>query len=392
MSGIRVDSVALLKDLQELISINSVNPDLDENGPGEKDIAFYLEGLTRKMGFDVSLQDLGKNRYNLIAIRRGTGGGRTLLLNGHMDTVDVKNMTIAPFEPELRDGRVYGRGSLDMKGGIASILSASRAVANSGMTLKGDIILAFVADEEYKSIGTEAVAGKYGAHGAVICEPTDLQLVLAHKGFTWERLTFHGKAAHGSRSEEGVDAIMHAGQFLSALDGFHKNILMKRKHPLLGSPSVHASLITGGTGISTYPDRCILELERRTLPEETAEEVKDEISSLLVRLGEENPDLRVDHDQYFIRNPLEISDDDPLVKCLKNSWRNFTGTEVKIGGFSGWADSAILNDNGIPTVNFGPSGKGLHSAEEYVDLQSVVDCARVLTETIISYCSGEEAE
>lgn len=392
MSGIYIDSVSLLKELQELISINSINPDLDENGPGEKNLALYLEGLVRKIGFDVSLQDLGNNRYNLIAFRRGTGGGRTILLNGHMDTVDVKNMTIAPFDPELRNGRVYGRGSLDMKGGIAAILSASRAVANSGMEVRGDIILAFVADEEYKSIGTEAFAQTYDADGAVICEPTDLQLVLAHKGFTWERLTFHGKAAHGSRSEEGVDAIMHAGQFLSALDGFHKNILVKKKHLLLGSPSVHASLINGGTGISTYPDRCILELERRTLPGETADAVKDEISSLLVRLEEENPDLRVDHDQHFIRSPLEISEGDPLVRCLKTSWRKIAGTEVKIGGFSGWADSAILNDSGIPTVNFGPSGKGLHAAEEYVELQSVVDCARVLTETIISYCSGEETE
>lgn len=386
-SAIQLNETKLLTELQQMISINSVNPDLDKDGPGEREIALFLKDLLKKMGFELSLQELGGNRVNLIAVLGGSGGGRSLLLNGHMDTVDTKNMTIDPFVPVFQDGRVYGRGSLDMKGGIASIISASRAVVNSGIQLKGDLILTFVADEEYKSIGTEAVSEICNADGAIICEPTDLKLVLAHKGFTWERIVFSGKAAHGSRPDEGVDAITHAGRFLSVLDDFQSEVLMKRRHPLLGTPSLHASSISGGIGISTYPDRCVLEFERRTLPGETARDVKEQIGLILNQLGKRNPDLKFDHEQYFVRNPLEVDEGNALVRCLKDSWREIMGTPTEIGGFSGWADSAILNDKGIPSINFGPSGKGLHAAEEYVEFQSVLDCSKVLAQTMISYCS-----
>lgn len=385
--SIYIDSTKLLDDLQKLISINSVNPDLDKDGPGEREIAIFIKDLLSDTGFEVKLQDLGCQRMNLTALLRGTGGGRILMLNGHMDTVDTRSMTIDPFDPVLRDGKVYGRGSLDMKAGIAAILSASRAVANSGIKLKGDILLTFVADEEYRSIGTEAVAETWHADGAIICEPTDMKLVLAHKGFTWQRIVFHGKAAHGSRPDEGVDAISHAGIFLAALDNFQREVLKKRSHPLLGSPSVHASLIDGGIGISTYPDSCIMEFERRTIPGETPETVRQEIESILLELGRKYPDFMVDHEQYFVRNPLETDKGNRLVKCLGRSWENIMGFPAEVGGFSGWADSAILNDKGIPSVNFGPAGKGLHAAEEYVEFQSVIDCTKVLTDTIITFCS-----
>ncbi len=384
---INPDSKKLLDDLQKLISINSVNPDLDQDGPGEREIAIFIKDLVSKIGFEITLQDLGDNRINLTALLKGTGGGRTLMLNGHMDTVDTRGMTIDPFDPVFIDGKVYGRGSLDMKAGIAAILSASRAIVNSGTKLKGDLLLTFVADEEYKSIGTEAAAETCHADGAIICEPTDMKLVLAHKGFTWERIVFHGKAAHGSRPDEGVDAITHSGIFLAALDDFQRKVLAERKHPLLGSPSVHASLIAGGIGISTYPDSCILEFERRTIPGETPEGVKEEIESILLELGRKYPDFMADHEQYFVRNPLEIDEGDRLVKCLGGSWENVMGFPAEVGGFSGWADSAILNDKGIPAVNFGPAGKGLHAAEEYVEFQSVIDCTKVLADTIITYCS-----
>ena len=385
--SIHIDSNKLLDDLQKLISINSVNPDLDQDGPGEREIAIFIKDLLSNTGFEVKLHDLGYNRMNLTALLKGTGGGRTLMLNGHMDTVDTRGMTIDPFDPLLSDGKVYGRGSLDMKAGIAAILSASRAIVNSGTKLKGDLLLTFVADEEYKSIGTEAVAENWHADGAIICEPTDMKLVLAHKGFTWERIAFQGKAAHGSRPDEGVDAIIHAGIFLAALDNFQREVLKKRKHPLLGSPSVHASLIDGGIGISTYPDCCTMEFERRTIPGETPETVREEIESILLELGRRYPDFVVDHEQYFVRNPLEIDKGDRLVKCLGGSWKNIMGFPAEVGGFSGWSDSAIFNDKGIPAVNFGPTGKGLHAAEEYVEFQSVIDCTKVLTDTIITFCS-----
>lgn len=388
MSKVTIDEKRLLTDLQNFIRINSINPSLDSDYPGEEEISSFLGNLLRDMGLDVKIQDLGNRRANVIATLHGSGGGKNLLFNGHIDTVDVKGMTIDPFDPVFRDGKVYGRGSLDMKGGIASILGAVRALVESGATLKGDVILTFVADEEYVSIGTEALIGNVRADGAIICEPTDLSLILAHKGFTWERLNFHGRAAHGSRPDEGVDAIMKAGKFLAAIERMDKEILSTKKHPILGSPSIHASLINGGIGISTYPDSCVLELERRTLPGETADSVKEEIRSILDELGDEVPELKTGYEQYFARNPLEIGENEPIVTCLKEAYEKIMGNSVTIGGFSGWTDAAILNDAGIPAINFGPVGMGLHAAEEYVEFQSLVDCAMILTRTAQVFCGS----
>ncbi|HPI97797.1 MAG TPA: M20/M25/M40 family metallo-hydrolase, partial [Synergistales bacterium] len=249
-SRFNIDPSKTLQDLQDLIRINSVNPELETGAPGERDISNFLASALGELGMEVKISDLGNNRVNVTGILRGAGGGKTLLLNGHSDTVDTLNMEIDPFDPVVSEGKVYGRGSLDMKGGISSILAALRAVMQEKCPLKGDVIAAFVADEEYRSIGTEALVKEISADGAIICEPTGLSVILAHKGFTWNRIVFHGKAAHGSRPEEGMDAIVKAGGFLSRMDEFEKQVLSKRTHPLLGRASIHAALISGGTGIS----------------------------------------------------------------------------------------------------------------------------------------------
>jgi acetylornithine deacetylase len=277
MNGITINRQYLQTLLNELIQIESVNPDLAKKGDGEREIAQYIGSYLEALGLGVRYQEVEKNRINVIGVYRGSGGGKSIMLNGHTDTVGVDRMEIEPFVPEYKEGRVYGRGSLDMKGGVAAQIMAVRSLLESQAELKGDIILTFVADEEYKSIGTEAVLKDYTADAAVVCEPTNLRIVTAHKGFSWIKIEVLGRAAHGSLPERGIDAIMKAGKVLTEIEHLGSRVLIQKKHSLLGSPSIHASLIHGGIELSTYPDYCKIELERRTLPGEDQTTVTQEI-------------------------------------------------------------------------------------------------------------------
>lgn len=376
----------LTRFLQDLVRIPSVNPALMEGSAGEGELAAFLRSYLEEMGLEVREQTVDGDRKNVIAVLRGTGGGKTLLLNGHMDTVDTAGMTVAPFEPLVSEGRLYGRGSLDMKGGLAAMVFAVRDLVARKVPLKGDVILTFVVDEEYVSIGTEALVREAKADGAIVCEPTDLTLNVAHKGFVWVRLRFTGKAAHGSRPDLGVDAIRAAGHFLAAMDRFEREELSRKTHPLLGHPSVHASLISGGSGISTYPAECVLEIERRTLPGETVTTVTEELERILSGLSGSMSGFACEMEPYFSRSPLEVPEDSPLVHSVARAFKKICGEEVPIGGFSGWADSALLADAGIPAVNFGPCGMGLHAAEEYVEIESVERLVSILSTAIADFC------
>lgn len=381
------ETVALL---QELIRINSVNPDLVRGGSGEYQIARFLGHYLREMGLEVEYQEIKPGRPNVIGRLKGSGGGQTLMLNGHTDTVALTGMEIAPLDPRVADGKIYGRGSLDMKGGLAAMIAAARTLVDSGVRLKGDLLLALVVDEEYASLGTEALVTKYTADAAIICEPTNLEIVIAHKGFAWIRIEISGQSAHGSRPDLGIDAIVKAGKLLTALEDLQCNILSRQEHPLLGSPSVHASLISGGTELSTYPDYCRLELERRTLPHETKESVTEEIRALLDRLSRADEQFRAGLEVFFYRPGLEVAEDQPIVESLRRAFTNCSGESPRLAGMGGWMDSAILAAAGIPSVIFGPAGAGLHAAVEYVDCASVIETAAVLSEVIIDYCGAHE--
>lgn len=376
----------LLSFLQETIRIPSVNPSLQEGAEGEEVLAGFIADYLTKLGLEVVITEAASGRANLVGRLRGRGGGKTLLLNGHLDTVDTAHMIIDPFDPRYEGGKVFGRGSLDMKAGLAAMVFAAKRICESGKLPKGDVLLTFSSDEEYGSMGSEALAQDCHADGAIVCEPTGLDVVVAHKGFVWSRIDFHGRAAHGSRSDLGVDAIRNAGLFLAALDQFEQETLSSRRHPILGSPSVHASLIEGGTGISTYPDRCTLRIERRTIPGETVESVRREQQELLRRLSSSRSDFSGELDVYFSRSPLEVAKEEAVFGSLEFAFQEALGRKPKIGGFSGWADSALFADAGIPALNFGPSGEGLHAAEEFVDFESVIDVTEVLVQTIWHFC------
>ena len=384
--GSAVSEDRLLRLLKQLISIKSVNPTLSPGGNGEAEIARFLGDYMREMGLDVRYQDLGPGRANVIGILKGSGGGRSLLLNGHLDTVGVADMAIDPLEPKFENGKVYGRGAFDMKGGLAAMVEAVDALIRSSARLRGDVIITGVADEEYASAGTEAVVREYRADAAINCEPSGLDVVVAHKGFAWASITVEGRAAHGSRPSEGVDAIVKAGRFLVELERFGKGPLAKKVHPIVGPASVHASLISGGKELSTYPDRCVVQIERRTIPGETREDVEAELHSLLRDVASSDPDFKAQGEVFFYRPPFEVSSGEPVVKVLIDACSQVLGRKPDFAGSSAWLDSAILKEAGIPTAVFGTSGGGAHSAVEWVDFRSVVDAAKVLSRAIAEFC------
>ena len=387
MNKFFIDEKKLLKILGEIISINSVNPILSENGKGEGNIADYIGKYLKEIGVKVEYQEITKDRKNVIGILEGYGNGKTLMVNGHMDTVGIKGMEIEPLHPKYENGRVYGRGSMDMKGGLAAMIIAAETIMNSGIELKGNVIFAFVVDEEYKSKGTETLIKEYDADGAIVCEPTDLKISIAHKGFAWIKVGVFGKAAHGSRPLEGIDAIIKAGKFLSELENYEKEILFKKNHELLGKPSIHASKIYGGKELSTYPDYCRIELERRTLPGEDEKTVDKELKDLIEKISRKDKNFKAELEIFFARSPFEVDKSELIVNSLAKAYEKILGRKPESSGLSFWTDGAILKEADIPTVIFGPSGEGLHSAIEYVDFKSVVYTAQILIETIFNFCN-----
>jgi acetylornithine deacetylase len=386
----RIDQRSLGDLLRRLVAVDSVNPSLVEGARGEGDIAALLASECRAAGLDVQLEDAVPGRPNVVARLRGRHPGRTLLLNGHMDTVSVDGM-LDPFAGSVVGDRLYGRGAYDMKGSLAAMMEAGRALA-AGSLPAGELVLGFVVDEEYASIGTAALIQRHAdrglADGAIVTEPTALDVCIAHKGFVWARIETAGRAAHGSKHDEGDDAITRMGHILVALNRLDGEVLPRRIHPLLGRGSVHASTIRGGLGLSTYPDRCVLEIERRTLPGESDGAIASELEGVLSEARRASPGLSARVELFLSRPPLEAARDAPVVEALVASVRAVRGEPPRMTGATPWFDAALLGQAGIPTVMFGPAGAGAHAAEEWVDLPSVVTCAEVLAETARRFCAG----
>jgi acetylornithine deacetylase len=295
---------------------------------------------------------------------------------GHLDTVGVTGMA-APFEPVDRHGRLYGRGAQDMKSGVAAMLSAARVLAETGGLPRGRLIVAAVVDEEHASLGADALVTTHKADAAVITEPTDLDIAVAHKGFQWIEVETRGRAAHGSRPRDGRDAIIRMGRVLGRLESLDRQLQARPSHALLGCGSVHASIVTGGRELSSYPDRCSLQLERRTLPGEPADAALREAQAILDACRTEDAEFEADARALFGRDGYAIDPASPLPDALAKAAAS-AGCAPKRVGMTFWSDAAILGAAGIPTVLFGPGGAGLHSVEEYVTIRDVIVCRDAL--------------
>lgn len=342
-----------------LVRIDSSNPDLVADGAGEAEVAAFVAEWLRGAGLEVTVEDAAPGRPNVVGVARGTGGGRSLLLNAHTDTVGITGMA-APFDPVVNEGRLHGRGSGDMKGPLAAIMLVGAAAVRE--ELRGDVIVAAVADEEVGSLGTEALVRAWRADAAIVAEPTEEVVAVAHKGFVAFEIETEGVAAHGSRPDLGVDAIAAMGSVLTGISELDARLRAGERHPLLGTGSLHTGLIEGGQEYSSYPARCLLQGERRTIPGETVDQVRAEIEALARPAGAV---VRLP----FEREPFEADLASPIVRALLAHLER-----DEVGGVAFWADSALLEAAGIPTVVFGPVVGGIHGADEWVDLASLERC------------------
>ena len=372
---------ALTELIAHLVSIDSVNPSLVKGGAGEAEAAAFVADWGREAGLEVDIVG-DAARPSIVLRARGTGGGRSLLLCGHLDTVGVEGMT-DPHVPKVDGDWLYGRGSYDMKAGVAAALIAARDA--QGLGLGGDVIVAAVADEEDASTGIQDALRSIDADGAVVTEPTELEVVVAHKGFVWSELEVTGRAAHGSRPWLGVDAIVKSGRLLVEIGELDAG-LAGRTHPLLGRASVHASLIEGGRELSSYPDRCLVTIERRTLPGEEAEFVERELDDVLDRCRLADADFAAERRTLLVRDPLEVDAGNEIVEAVRSAAEAVTGAKPATGGASYWADSGLIAAAGIPTVLFGPGGEGAHALEERVSLRDSEVVARTLVEVAARFC------
>jgi len=361
--------------LRELVSIDSVNPSLVPGGAGEGQVAAAVAASMRSGGLDVQLQEIEPGRPNVIGVLEGRQPGPTLMFCGHLDTVGVEGME-APFTPREREGRLYARGAQDMKSGVAAMVDAARIAAARGLR-RGRLIVAAVIDEEYASIGADALVRTWKADLAVVTEPTDLRIGVAHKGFAWLEVETRGRAAHGSRPRDGRDAILRMGRVLQRLESLDRELQARPPHPLMGTASLHASVIAGGRELSSYPDCCVLQMERRTVAGEAGDDAVREVRDILGALAGEDPEFSADARLTFARPAYEIPAGHALPDAL-GAQLTALGHAVERVGMSFWTDAAVLGAAGIATVLFGPGGAGLHGPEEYVTVADVVACRDVL--------------
>ncbi len=369
--------------VERLVALDSVNPMIIEGGAGEQAIAQFVSTWLDRAGLTVTTIEDSPARPSVVATASGTGGGRSLLLNGHLDTVGVDGMS-NPHRPQVIDGRLYGRGAYDMKGGVAACMLAAAAVAP--LDLAGDVTVAAVSDEEYRSAGMRAVLDRLTADAAIVTEPSHLRVCVAHKGFVWIELESIGKAAHGSRPDLGTDAITQLADVLSELRALNAR-LEQRDYPLLGSGSIHASMISGGQEISSYPARCTLSIERRTLPDESTTDVAREIEQIVQRATHRDPAADIRWEIVWASDAFGATPDSQIVNILHAHASAAAGQHLPLVGESMWLDSALIQAAGIPTVVYGPSGAGAHATEEWVDLDSVRTCAQVLLQTAVEFCA-----
>jgi acetylornithine deacetylase len=369
--------------LRDLVAVDSVNPSLVPGAAGEGAIAELIARELRAIGLDVQVQEVRPGRPNVIGVLGGRAPGTSVMFCGHIDTVGVDGME-RPFDPTIKDGRLFGRGAQDMKGGIAAMIGAARDLALERLP-RGKVIIACVVDEEYESIGAEALVTAWSADVGVVTEPTDLQIAIGHKGFAWVRIETRGRAAHGSRPRDGRDAIARMGRVLNRLERLDRELQARAPHPVMGTGSLHASIIAGGRELSSYPDRCTLEIERRTVSGEPTETALDEVEAILADLRAEDPEFEGSATAMFGRPPYEIDRAHALPQTLVRAAAD-AGRTSHLTGMSFWTDAAVLAGAGIPSVLFGPGGAGLHSTEEYVNLEDVAVCREALARLARMIC------
>ncbi|MGE0354348.1 MAG: M20/M25/M40 family metallo-hydrolase [Gemmatimonadales bacterium] len=380
---LHIDAEYVIETLRDLVRINSINPGFSGGTTDEAEVAAYTSRAMQQLGMQVSEYSVAPGRPSVVGRVRG-GGGPSLMLYAHYDTVGVEGMD-DPFGAAVRDGRVHGRGAYDMKGGLAACLGAVQALRAAAVAPDGDVVVVAVADEEVASLGIQEVLRHVRTDAAVVTEPTELQLCVAHKGFCWINVRTLGEAAHGSRFDLGVDANMRMGSFLAELGRLEEELRGRPPHAMVGPPSLHAATLQGGTGPSTYAARCDLQIERRTIPGETAIQAVSEIQAVVDHLSRRDPAFRAELELSLARDSFEVPGSAAIARAARTAATEVLGAAPEEVGQSHWMDAAFLAAAGIETVIIGPAGAGAHAAVEWVDAASVVQLSRLLTGMVRTY-------
>jgi acetylornithine deacetylase/succinyl-diaminopimelate desuccinylase family protein len=362
--------------MKNLISIDSVNQSV--GGSGETKIGEFVSDYMEKIGLDVHIQDVTDEKFNVIGVLKGEDSERSLMMNGHMDTVGVKGMIHSPFEPFIEDNKMHGRGACDMKGPIAAMIASAETLAKARIRLKGDIQISTVVDEEYMSLGTNKLLEEFHPTAAIVGEPTDMGVGIAHDGVVRLEVETLGKATHGSVPEMGIDAIIEMSKFVLRLNDLKKEYA-KRNHVLVGVPKLHTSRIEGGSEWNIVPDYCLLKVEHRTIPGETSSMIVNEYEQLFEDLKKEDPSFEAGLKVVMDKQSMEIDSKEPVVKSLQKAFYEIRGFEPQIVGEPYWTDASLfVNKSGIPTCLFAPGDiRVAHSKNEYINIEDVVDAARI---------------
>ncbi len=373
----------VLEVLRELIRKPSQNP------PGnEKVVAEYIYKMMRKWGFQpqyVCKPEPG--RPSVGVVYKGTKGAPRLVLNGHIDVVpegDLDGWSVSCFEGLVRDGRIYGRGACDMKGGIAAAMIAAKVIKESGVKLRGDLILQFAMGEETGEAGTKSLLEEgFSGDWGIVLEPTDLKVMTAEKGLAWYHFKVKGKPTHGSRPHQGVNAIYKAARLISAIQEYHEEI-GKRTHPLCGKDVCSVTMIKGGTKENIIPESCWLAIDRRIIPGETVEQVDEEIEAIVRRLNKEDPEFKCKFERVMLYESAEIPVDQEIAEVVRKNVKQVTGVIPAPAGLLASTDQRnFINDAGIPAISWGPGWGKSHELDEYVEISQVVDCVKILVLTIL---------
>lgn len=380
---------------QMLTQIDSSNPTLSvSGGAGESEIADYLSAWFAHRDIEYHRIEPVAGRPSVVGVLRGSGGGKSLMFNGHVDTVSNASYEqgVDPLSGAMgiKNGEqaIFGRGCLDMKGGLAAALAAVAAIKARGpdQMPRGDIIVAAVSDEEDASQGTQdLIAAGWRADAAVVPEPTMEEIITAHKGFVWIEVDILGIAAHGSNPAAGQDSIIHAGWFLQALE---EHQLHLPEDDLLGKASLHCGLIRGGEEPSSYPGKCTITVEFRTIPVQSEASILEDVRGLLRNISEEKPQFQYNEPRITMSRPTtKLSRDHPLVQMAATCATPIFGRTPSLGIVPFWCDAALLAEVGIPSIVFGPAGEGLHSKEEWVKVKSLEQIEEVFIKLAQEFCS-----
>ncbi|MGH2859574.1 MAG: M20/M25/M40 family metallo-hydrolase [Solirubrobacteraceae bacterium] len=377
----------------ELVAADSTNPELVPGGAGEGAVAQIIADRLSAAGLEVTLTEAAPGRPNVVGRLRGSGGGRSLILCGHMDVVGA---TPDGFVPTFRDGRLYGRGTVDMKGGLAAAVVAAERLAaertqDGGRGLAGDLIVAGVIDEEWVSAGAERLVAEHGADAAILPEQSDLDVIVEHGGFAWFDVLSRGTESPGIEPDVGVDAIALLAPVVQGLVELDRE-LASRPRMIYGRPSVHPSTISGGSQFPVYAAACALGIERCLVAGESVADARAEVDALLAQARAADPRFDAEVQLVVGREPVRLDESGPLVRALDTAIEARTGRMPSHVGDMGWADSGIFVQAGIPCAIFGPAGDGHHTAHEYVEVESLIACTEIIESTARTFCGASAGD